>query len=731
MHLGRGGHRGALGASQGEGVFALDARRVVAGLDVKRLGTVDIQRRLARLALAVGVTEGEAVAAIRVRYGNAQRAVAVVGHRHGDLEAGGVDCVHAIVQVGSILRHLIGVGEGVLAFYDTGCCQAVIHVIEHLLDAVVDGFEGDGAVGIVGAFGYHRVAVIGGVGHVERELIVDHRAVGERLGGVDAHGTIAAKLALSLVGVGERDHGRLVLGGIVVVVDVGLGVVRTVGHRGGHLDAALAVVRSGDSHRVLSVVVGHARIRACGLPHRVGVGVVNICLGERGLGCRVEHGNLSVRGIVVANRYTRLDGEGLARHFDAELLGRCIVLRRHREAEIAHGGVLERLDDLKAAARSVVKLAGVGVGEDVVLNTHGSNESALVVVRHRDGDGRHVLGVGNASVAPLNLGHLVDVGARSVEGDFAEGEDGGLVVRFRRSVHGHRVVAAVTIRIGVRHRHVSRIDASGVALRLDLKREAVAVPCLTLEHLGQLDVGRAGVRIRAARAVGVGERSGVVNALVRIRLGTRIVIAHRCFKLALAVVGHMDRHEGLVIVVGPAAGISLTIGALDLGHLEGIVARSLEPYAAERSGLGGIGGHATGNGGLRLEARFCGLNVGLPHSLGVSVVHHRLKLEVERSVLGGVIARHALLNGDLLLGIFSAHDHRVGLIAVGNLNGLILTVFALHALNVELAVVLAIGVLVGDDNLHVVRVGSAIAVRVVKRPTGILSGLVLFHDEAI
>lgn len=151
MRLCRSRHWCAFRAGQGEGVFALDVRLIVTGLDLERLGTVDIQRCLARLALAVSVTEGETVAAVRVRHSDAKRTVAVIGHRHSDLEAGGIDCAHAIiVQVGSILRHLIGIGEGVLAVHNVRRCQTVVHVFEHLVDAVVDGIEGDGAIGIVG-----------------------------------------------------------------------------------------------------------------------------------------------------------------------------------------------------------------------------------------------------------------------------------------------------------------------------------------------------------------------------------------------------------------------------------------------------------------------------------------------------------------------------------------------------------------------------------------------------
>ena len=65
----------------------------------------------------------------------------------------------------------------------------------------------------------HRFVRIVSVGHVELELTVDHRAVGKCLGSVDAHSTVAAQLARRLIGVGERNHCRLVLGRIVVVVE--------------------------------------------------------------------------------------------------------------------------------------------------------------------------------------------------------------------------------------------------------------------------------------------------------------------------------------------------------------------------------------------------------------------------------------------------------------------------------------------------------------------------------
>ena len=128
--------------------------------------------------------------------------------------------------------------SGVLAIYYTWCCKSIIYIFKHLIDTIADSTEIDGAVGCVGARSNHCIGSICCIGHVKCELAVGHRTIGKRLRRLDAHITVSAQLACCLVGVGEWNNSRRIIGRIVVIVNVTLVIASTIGHHRGYLDAA-------------------------------------------------------------------------------------------------------------------------------------------------------------------------------------------------------------------------------------------------------------------------------------------------------------------------------------------------------------------------------------------------------------------------------------------------------------------------------------------------------------
>ena len=180
-----------------------------------------------------------------------------------------------------------------------------------------------------------------------------------------------------------------------------------------------------------------------------------------------------------------------------------------------------------------------------------------------------------------------------------------------------------------------------------------------------------------------------------------------------------------MLVVGPALAVRacVELSRTNLGHGELVLTHCVELDSVERLGRGLLLRDA-GDGQLGREA-VDALDALLPPLLGVVVVNDGLDLELELRVRVGT--GHGLLDCDLLLGVLTAHDHRVSLVAVGDES----RIFRSHALDVQLAVVLVVLVEVAHLNLDGVLIGNAVAVSVIERPAVIGGRLVLLHRKGV
>ena len=406
----------------------------------------------------------------------------------------------------------------------------------------------------------------------------------------------------------------------------------------------------------------------------------------------------------------------LCTHGEAELVG----FKRVR----ATGGVVDVLVTTEELTVCEAPTCGFdcilvheGRGRVALACLCGGMQVALAVIghRHRDGAGvtvvAHTVGAvsGQFLTVVAGLGHVEGVGARLREGERAVEEEAGSVaiLAHRRRRVGGIELSRVTVLVGLEgHRIPATAIGHGTLLKLEaegLTRDAVAA----LDGLGAREVGRAGQSCRACFVL-VGELSRL----------TTIVVAHLGVKLTVeVVVGHLDGHDRLVLVVGPAGtrlGVALIeVGCVNLGDLELVLALRLETDATKVCSLGLVLLHTVRDGDRIAETIINSLNV-VPLRI-VLINKVNLELEVSR----GVSAGHTLLNRDLLVSIVASDNHRTRLVAVGDLDRA-----AGYAVDIELAIVLALVVDIGYHDGHLLSVG-------VVSPAGVRIRRILLHRKGV
>ena len=412
----------------------------------------------------------------------------------------------------------------------------------------------------------------------------------------------------------EREVVRVVdsdrLGVIGVVEDAAVAVaVRDVSGK-----LAVAGVGDLDGHLGRMRVVGVAGGRGTLLGHAelIGAGL------GKGHGAEREALGLPVLGA--------RDGGDVGALGDLDRVAVVVVgseLEREGRCHVAAGQGLLALDGCVARERD---LAGfVGVRKGTVLHLGGGDKLTLAVIGNGNGDGSLAVIVAHTADGALNLGDLVDVGARLIEGEVAE--RGGLGVLGRLGGQA----------LGGRRR---------VTLRLDGELEEVGgLPVAAIEDLGHAHAGgkddglcSIGVGKGRVRALGDGSHELAVlllNADLDDVLG--LVVSHAVVALAQLGDGELigagsrkgDVAEGGLVVGG--LGVDGELGGI--GHGDGgSVARGLLKLELEGVAVGPVAaGEVLGHGEVRRAAQRAG-----PRLVGVGHGEHAGALN--RLTIGGVIA---------------------------------------------------------------------------------------------
>ena len=376
---------------------------------------------------------------------SAERAVTVVGD--GRLDGVGLAVVgDAVAGVARDLAQRVGVLAG---------------------SGVLDGAHRDLAASVVGAGGDYVIAL----DELEVELAGLEVAAGQGLGRGDLVGDAEA-LGSQIVSVLELDTLN-VLGALQLVRSHQL---------------ALAVITDGRNDGAHRVVVGDTAGVALNLVQCIGVLTDLVVLDGAELhltvgGIRNGLDKLGVLALNLAQLKTKLAGRKVTA---AQGLGH---------------------DNLVGNA-GLNRIRSVGVPELGLARgyLHGSAELALLVGRHRHGDLRDVLAVGNAvNRGPsVLLADLVDIRARCLVFDRAE-------------VNGR--LALIRIVIGHGHSHgLSRgLGHRGVVLGRQLKLKRVLFrPGAAVEHLGQAEVGL-GVHRRRRHVVLIADLAVVAQVRINLR----------------------------------------------------------------------------------------------------------------------------------------------------------------------------------------------------------------------
>ena len=387
----------------------------------------------------IGISEREGRVAVRLA-GHAQIALAVIGHGEGNLARRLGVVGHASDLAG--LGH--GVGKGVLALLGL-LAQSLVKAVERKGDLA----KVDLAVGAVVHARVHGHGCTLFAGHGKGELAGD------------------VSRGQAVDGLQVLDTHKRCLGGIrgVSVLELdALGILGTL-HlvRGNQL--ALAVIADGRHDGVDRFVVGNTTGVTLDLVQLVGV-LTDLSVldsAERHLAVGIVLDGLD-RLIFLVHDFEQLK---------AELAGR----------KIAPGQGLGHVNLVGNAGLN--RLRSVNVLELVLAcfapsHLHVSAELALLVGRHRHGDLRDVLAVGNAvNRGPsVLLADLVDIRSRC--GVFDRTEVNGRLALVIQIVLGH----------GRKHGRSRGLGHRGVALGRQPKLKLVLLrPVAALEHLGQAKVG--------------------------------------------------------------------------------------------------------------------------------------------------------------------------------------------------------------------------------------------------
>ena len=423
----------------------------------------------------IGISERKGRVAIRLA-GYAQLTLAVIGHGEGNRARRLGVVSHASHLAG--LGH--GVGKGALALLGL-IAQNLVKVVELKGDLA----KVDLAVGVVvhARVRGHRCTIF--AGHGKGELAGDVSR-GQAVGGLQVLDTHKRCLG------GIRGVSVLELDALGI-----LGILQLV--RGNQL--ALAVIADGRHDSVDRFVVGDAAGVTLNLAQLVGVladlGVLDGL--ERHLAAGVVCNGLD-RFIFLVHDFEQLK---------AELAGR----------KIAPGQGLGHVNLVGNAGLN--RLRSVNVLELVLVcfapsYLHVSAELALLVGRHRHGDLRDVLAVGNAvNRGPgVLLADLVDIRARL--GVFDRTEVNGRLALVNQIVLGH----------GHSHGRSRGLGHRGVVLGRQPKLERVLLrPVAALEHLGQakLCLGIHLCRRHVVRKADLAVVAQVNVNLCGVRLSRRVV----------------------------------------------------------------------------------------------------------------------------------------------------------------------------------------------------------------
>ena len=375
---------------------------------------------------------------------------------------------------------LDGVGLAVVGDAVAGVARDLAQRVGVLAGLVIGNLaHRDLAVGGVGALGDDLVAL----DELEGELAFLERTPGQGLGRLDLVGDTRLDRR-HVIGVGERKRRIAVR-------------VR------GYAQLTFAVISHGEGNLARQLgVVGHASDLA-GLGHGVGKGVLALLgLLAQSLVKAVERkGDLAkvdlavdvvVHARVLGHRRALFTGHG-----KGELAG-----------DVSRGQAVSGLQVLDARKRCLGGIRVVSVLELGLARSHlhGSAELALLVGRHRHGNLRDILAVGNAidRGPSVLLADLVDIRARCLVFDRAE-------------VNGR--LALIRIVIGHGHSHgLSRgLGHRGVVLGRQLKLKRVLFrPGAALEHLGQAEVGL-GVHRRRRHVVLIADLAVVAQVRINLR----------------------------------------------------------------------------------------------------------------------------------------------------------------------------------------------------------------------
>ena len=417
---------------------------------------------------AIGIGERKGYVAIRLAR-HPQITLAVIGHGEGNRTRRLGVVSHAGYLAG--LGH--GVGKGVLALFGL------------LAQNLVEGVERKGDLAKVDLAG--RVVGCGrALGHRGAGLVGSH-GKGELAGDVGRGQTVSN---LQVLDARKRRLGVFRIVGVLELdaLDV-LGVLQLMRSH----QLALAVIADGRHDGVDRFVVGNATGVTLDLMQLVGVlADLSVLDGlERHLAAGVVFNGLD-RFIFLVHDFEQLK---------AELAGR----------KIAPGQGLGHVNLVGNAGLN--RLRSVNVLELVLAcfapsHLHVSAELALLVGRHRHGDLRDVLAVGNAvNRGPsVLLADLVDIRSRCLVFDRAE-------------VNGR--LDLIRIVIGHGHSHgISRgLGHRGVVLGRQLKLKRVLFrPGAALEHLGQAEVGL-GVHRRRRHVILVADLAVVAQVGIDMRRG--------------------------------------------------------------------------------------------------------------------------------------------------------------------------------------------------------------------
>ena len=480
---------GALALALDELEAKLAVLEVASGQNLGR-GDLVGDTRLDRLHV-IGIGERKCSVSIRL-VGYAQLTLAVIGHGEGNLARQLGVVGHASDLAG--LGH--GVGEGVLALLGL-LAHSLVKVVERKGDlAKVD--LAVGAVAHARALGHRRALF---ADHGKGELASDVGR-GQALG--DLQILLARKRCLGIIrGVGVLELDALGILGV-------LGVLQLMrGHQ-----PALAVIADGRHDDVGRAVVGDTVGLALNLAQLV------VVLADLGVLDGAE------RHLAVGSVLNGLDKLGVLALILAQLKAELAFRQVASGQGLGHGDL--------AGDAGLNRLRSVNVLELVLAcftpsHLHGSAEHALLVGRHRHGDLRDVLAVGDA----VNRGpgvlfaNLVDIRA-------------GLGVFDRTEVNGS---LALVIQIALGHGHSRELGHRGVALGRQTKLKPVRIPPVAaLEHLGQTKLGL-GVHRCRRHVVRKADLAVIAQVGVDMRRG------QLCRRVVPLGVEHVGRGIGLVVLL--------------------------------------------------------------------------------------------------------------------------------------------------------------------------------------